>query len=231
MGLPRAYVIIFSRNPFAKVLPLFDFDLPSLLAKLVILLVGFPLHEFAHAYVAYLLGDDTAARQGRLTLNPLAHLDPVGSILLLVSFIGWARPVPVNPWRLRFGPRVGHALVSAAGPASNLLMAALVAVPWRLGLLEGMSLGVLQFFWMFVAVNVALFLFNLIPLAPLDGNSVLSGLVGREMAARLEPLRAYGPMILLGLFLIGYISPRLDILGRYLGTGITALTRALLGMG
>lgn len=209
---------------------MFDFDLPSLLAKLVILLIGFPIHEFAHAYVAYRLGDDTAARQGRLTLNPLAHLDPVGSLLLLVSFIGWAKPVPVNPWRLRFGPRVGHALVSAAGPASNLLMAALVAIPWRLGLLDGMSSGVFAFFWMFVAVNVALFLFNLIPLAPLDGNSVLQGLVGREMAARLEPLRAYGPMILMGLLLIGYISPRLDILGRYLGQGITVLTRALLGL-
>lgn len=209
---------------------MFNFDLSSLLAKVVILLVGFPIHEFAHAYVAYRLGDDTAARQGRLTLNPLAHLDPVGSLLLLVSFIGWAKPVPVNPWRLRFGPRVGHALVSAAGPASNLLMAALVAIPWRLGLLDGMSSGVLDFFWMFVAVNVALFLFNLIPLAPLDGNSVLQGLVGREMAARLEPLRAYGPMILLGLFLLGYISPRLDILGRYLGQGITTLMRALLGL-
>lgn len=207
------------------------FDLPSLLAKLVILLVGFPIHEAAHAYVAYRLGDDTAARQGRLTLNPLAHLDPVGSLLLLASFIGWAKPVPVNPWRLRFGPRVGHALVSAAGPASNLLMAALVAVPWRLGLLTGMSAGVLQFFWMFVAVNVALFLFNLIPLAPLDGNSVLRGVVGERAARALQPLQVYGPMILLGLFLIGYISPRLDILGRFLGTGITALTRALLGIG
>lgn len=206
-------------------------DLPSLLAKVVILLVGFPIHEFAHAYVAYRLGDDTAARQGRLTLNPLAHLDPVGSLLLLVSFIGWAKPVPVNPWRLRFGPRVGHALVSVAGPASNLLMAALVAVPWRLGLFKGMPFAALQFFWMFVAVNAALFLFNLIPLAPLDGSSVLRGLVGDRADQILQPLQMYGPMILLGLFLIGYISPRLDILGRFLGAGITALMRALLGMG
>lgn len=208
---------------------MFDFDLPSLLAKLVILLVGFPIHEFAHAYVAYRLGDDTAARQGRLTLNPLAHLDPFGSLLLLVSFIGWAKPVPVNPWRLRFGPRVGHALVSAAGPLSNLLMAALVAVPWRLGLLENMPFTVLQFAWTFVAVNVALFLFNLIPLAPLDGNSVLQGLVGAQAARALQPLQKYGPMILLGLFMLGYISPQLDILGRGLSQGIGAIMKLLIG--
>lgn len=208
---------------------MFDFDLPSLLAKLVILLFGFPIHEAAHAYVAYRLGDDTAARQGRLTLNPLAHLDPVGSLLLLVSFIGWAKPVPVNPWRLRFGPRVGYALVAAAGPASNLLMVALVAIPWRLGLLDGMSSGVLTFFLRFVTVNVALFLFNLIPLAPLDGNSVLNGLVGARAAQALRPLQMYGPMILLGLFMLGYISPNLNILGNGLSRGIGAIMRALLG--
>lgn len=208
---------------------MFDFDLPSLFAKIVILLVGFPIHEWAHAWVACLLGDDTAKRQGRLTLNPLAHLDPVGSLLLLVSFIGWAKPVPVAPWRLRYGPRVGHALVSAAGPASNLLMAAVVAVPWRLGLLDGMSFGVFQFAWMFVAINVALFLFNLIPLAPLDGNSVLHGVMGDRAAQILEPLRRYGPMILLGLFMLGYISPRLNILGKGLSLGIEAIMRVLIG--
>ena len=106
---------------------MFDFTIPSLLAKLVILLVGFPIHELSHAWVAYRLGDNTAKNQGRLTLNPLAHLDPIGSLLLLISFIGWAKPVPVNPYRLRYGPRVGHAIVSAAGPISNLLMASLVA--------------------------------------------------------------------------------------------------------
>lgn len=205
------------------------FDLPSLLAKLVILLVGFPIHEFAHAYVAYRLGDDTAARQGRLTLNPLAHLDPIGSLLLLFSFIGWAKPVPVNPWRLRYGPRVGHALVAAAGPASNLLMAAAVAVPWRLGWLDRMPMAVLQFFWMFVAVNVALFLFNLIPLAPLDGNSVLRGVVGARAAQALQPLQTYGPMILLGLFMLGYVSPSLNLLGNGLSRGIGAIMRLLIG--
>ncbi len=207
----------------------FNFDLWSLLPRVVILLIAFPIHEAAHAWVAYRLGDDTARRQGRLTLNPLAHLDPLGSLLILVSFIGWAKPVPVSPWRLRYGPRVGGALVSAAGPASNLLMAALAAVPWRLGLLQGLPISVRTFAWYFVAINLALFLFNLIPLAPLDGSSVLNGLVGAEMARALEPLRTYGPYILLGLFMLGYVVPQLNILGDYLNLGITALGRLLLG--
>ena len=111
-----------------------NFDLPSLLAKAVILLVALPIHEFSHAFVAYRLGDDTAARRGRLTLNPLRHLDPLGSLMIFFVGFGWAKPVPVNPYNLRHGPRAGYALVAAAGPASNLLLAVLVAVLWRIGL-------------------------------------------------------------------------------------------------
>ena len=209
---------------------MYDLDLPTLLAKLVILLVGFPIHELAHAWVAYRLGDNTAKYQGRLTLNPLKHLDPLGSLLLLVSVIGWAKPVPVNPYNLRYGPRVGHALVSAAGPASNLLMASLVALPWRLGLFAGASSAVTQFALIFVGVNVALFLFNLIPLAPLDGNSVLRGVVGERVAHVLQPLQRYGPMILMGLFMLSWVSPQLNFLGRYLGQGVTSVSRFLLGI-
>lgn len=208
---------------------MFDFDIPTLLAKVVILLVGFPIHELAHAWVAHRLGDSTAKYQGRLTLNPLAHLDPIGSLLLLVSFIGWAKPVPVNPYNLRYGPRVGHAIVSAAGPVSNLLMASLVAIPWRLGVFEDAAWGVQQFALMFVAVNVALFLFNLIPLAPLDGNSVLNGVVGQRLAAALRPLQTYGPFILMGLFLVSWVSPQFNVLGRYLTQGMLSITRFLLG--
>jgi Zn-dependent protease len=196
----------------------------------VILLVGFPIHELSHAWVARRLGDDTAARQGRLTLNPLAHLDPLGSIMLMVAGIGWAKPVPVNPYRLQFGSRVGHAIVSAAGPISNLIMASLVAIPWRLGVFDGVSTPVLRMVYTFALVNIALFLFNLIPLAPLDGNSILRGLVGEQGARVLEPLRVYGPMILLGLFLLGYISPQLNVLGRFMGQGMSAIMGVLLGV-
>lgn len=206
-----------------------DFDASTLLAKLVILLVGFPMHELAHAWVANQLGDSTARQQGRLTLNPLAHLDPFGSLLLLVSFIGWAKPVPVNPYRLRYGPRVGHAIVAAAGPASNLVMAALLAIPWRLGLFAGASPSVWRFVHIFVGINVLLCLFNLIPLAPLDGNSVLRGLVGERIAGVLQPLQRYGPLILMVLFALSWVSPQLNVLGRYLGQGVYSLSRLLLG--
>lgn len=208
---------------------MFNLSVYTLIPLAVILLVGFPIHELAHAWVAHRLGDDTAARQGRLTLNPLAHLDPMGSILLLVAGIGWAKPVPVNPYRLQFGPRVGHALVAAAGPVSNLLMAALVAIPWRFGVFDSASFAVRSMVYTFATVNVALFIFNLIPLAPLDGNSVLRGVVGERLARVLEPLRLYGPMILMGLFLLGYISPRLNIIGNLMRTGMDAVMRVLLG--
>jgi Zn-dependent protease len=197
---------------------------------LVILLVGFPIHELSHALVAYRLGDNTAKYQGRLTLNPLAHLDPLGSILLLVAHIGWAKPVPVNPYHLRFGPRVGHALVAAAGPVSNLVMAALMAIAWRAGAFNGAGSAVREFGLMFIQINVALCLFNLIPLAPLDGSAVLNGLVGDRGAAALRPLQTYGPMILMGLFLLSFVSPQFNFLGQYLSQGVTSVSRFLLGI-
>lgn len=209
---------------------LLGIDIPSLLAILVILLFGFPVHELSHAWVAYRLGDNTAKYQGRLSLNPLKHLDPLGSIMLLVTqAIGWAKPVPVNPYHLRYGPRVGHAIVSAAGPLSNLLMAAFVAALWRLGVFRGASIGVIEFVQIWVGVNAALFLFNLIPLAPLDGNAVLSGLVGERGAQLLRPLQAYGPFLLMGLLLLSWVSPQLNIFGRYLSQGVGAISRLLLG--
>lgn len=208
---------------------MFNLTISTLVARAIALLLGFSVHESAHAWVAYRLGDDTAKRQGRLTLNPLAHLDPLGAIMALIAMIGWAKPVPINPWRLRYGPRVGGALVAVAGPLSNLLMAALAAIPWRLGYLDGAPKLVLTAVWTFVALNVALFLFNLIPLAPLDGISVLNGIVGRETAAKLTPLRTYGPQILLGLILIGFVIPQLNILGWTLYPAMDAIVRLLLG--
>ena len=208
---------------------MFDFNLPSLLAKAVILLVALPIHEFAHAFVAYRLGDDTAARLGRLTLNPLRHLDPLGSLMIFFVGFGWAKPVPVNPWKLRNGSRTGYAMVAAAGPASNLLLAVLVAVLWRAGLLNGIPSDVVHFALIFMSINVALCLFNLIPLAPLDGNAVLSGIVGEQGARSLASLQTYGPFILMGLFMLSYVSPQFNILGRVLGGGVNAVMRLLLG--
>lgn len=206
------------------------FDPTTLIALGVILLVSFPVHEFAHAWVAYRLGDDTAARQGRLSLNPLRHLDPLGTLMLIATqAFGWAKPVPVAPWRLRYGPRIGHALVAAAGPGSNLLMALLGAIVWRSGVLDRLPMNLDMAVILFISINIGLFLFNLIPLGPLDGFSVLSGIVDARTAQRLEPLSTYGTYILLGLLMLGYVSPSLNILGRALSQGVFGLTRLLLG--
>lgn len=208
---------------------LFDLNPWAFLARVIGLLLGFSVHEAAHAWVAYRLGDDTAKRHGRLTLNPLAHLDPLGAVMALVAMVGWARPVPVNPYRLRYGPRVGGALVAVAGPLSNLLLAVLIAVLWRLGLLDGMPVAVLNVLSIIAAMNVGLCLFNLIPLAPLDGISVLRGLVGSRAAEALQPLYTYGPYLLLGLLMLGYVSPSLDILGRTLFPALRGLLGLLFG--
>ena len=210
---------------------MFNFDPFTLLAKVAILLLALPIHEFAHAYAANRLGDDTAARMGRLSLNPLRHLDPIGSLMILFVGFGWAKPVPVNPWRLRHGHRAGYALVAAAGPASNLALAAVIAVAWRIGLLQDIPAGVANFLLVFMSINVALCLFNLIPLAPLDGGSVLNGLIGEQGARVLAPLQTYGPILLMGLFMLSYISPRFDVIGTLLNEGVSAVMSLLLGVG
>lgn len=184
-----------------------------LIAAALVLLVALPFHEFSHALAAYRLGDGTAKLLGRLTLNPLAHLDPLGSILILVAGFGWAKPTPYNPFNLR-GGRNGEAIVAVAGPFSNLVLATAAAIPYRYIVLTGMevpivALSILEFF---ISINVLLMVFNLIPLPPLDGSKVLYALVDQQTSFRLRAtLDQYGPMILLALIfvprLIGLPSP------------------------
>jgi Zn-dependent protease len=196
-------------------------------AFMVAILTGLAFHEFCHAWAANELGDDTAARQGRLTLNPLAHLDPIGSVLLLMFGFGWAKPTPVNPWRLKNGPRRGNAIVAFAGPASNFFFAAIAALPIRLGLVESrfgtnieavIRFGngedfIYLFLYFVISLNILLGIFNLIPLPPLDGFKVLTGIVPREIAHTLEQLAPYGPGILMTLLVIGFVNPALSPLG------------------
>jgi Zn-dependent protease len=202
-----------------------------LVAVLIAMLIGLTVHEASHAFVAYRLGDETAMRAGRLTLNPLRHLDPFGSLMILVAGLGWAKPVPVDPRQLRHGPRVGMALVAAAGPFSNLVIAVVAATLWRLHVFAGAPDFVQRLIEVMVWLNVSLLLFNLIPLVPLDGSSVLNGVVGGRAAAALAPLQRYGPMILLGLILMSRFAPQLDILGRVLDPLRQGLTQLLLGVG
>ena len=195
-----------------------------LAAFMVAILTGLAFHEFSHAWTANELGDDTAARQGRLTLNPLAHLDPIGSALLLLFGFGWAKPTPVNPWRLRNGARRGGAIVAFAGPASNFFFAALAAIPIRTGLVEsrfgtnieavirfGSGEEYLFLFLFFViSLNIILGIFNLIPIPPLDGFKVATGLLPAPLATQLERIAPWGPGILMTLLVIGFINPALS---------------------
>ena len=169
------------------------------------LLASISVHEFSHAAAAYRLGDATAQRLGRLTLNPRKHLDPTGTIMLLVVGFGWGKPVPVNGAALRNGRR-SMALVALAGPASNIALALAVALVFRLGLLDfsratlsGVDLlayaAVLG--WYLVVLNLILAVFNLLPVAPLDGSGILRGIVPKGWLPALRRIEVFGPMVLL----------------------------------
>ncbi len=196
-------------------------------AVCVALITGIAFHEFSHAWMAYQLGDGTAAGMGRLTLNPMRHLDPLGTLLLFLVGFGWGKPTPVNPYRLRTGPRRGNALVAAAGPLSNFLFAVLAAMPLRMGWVsapgsldrigEASGNEVLGLFLFYIVLfNVILGVFNLIPIHPLDGFKVAVGVLPRQAAAELERLAPWGPGILMALIAIGWLTP-FNPLGRLIG--------------
>ncbi|MEA3375824.1 MAG: site-2 protease family protein [Chloroflexota bacterium] len=205
------------------------FDPNRLFTLGILFLTSMPFHEWAHAWAALQLGDDTAARRGRLTLSPLAHLDPIGAFSLVLFGFGWGKPVPVSPYRLRGDMRRSYALVSIAGPLSNLMLAMLAAIPFRLGWLGfygGSSIISLQDILMrFITINLALMLFNLIPFPPLDGSRVLAWLLPRRWAVKFEQLEQYcGP----GLMLVLYLLSRLGIIGAVMNPLMSFMFRALL---
>jgi Zn-dependent protease len=194
-------------------------------AFLASMVLGLAFHEFCHGFVANGLGDGTPKRYGRLTLNPLAHLDPMGSLLILFVGFGWAKPVPVNPYNTK-NPQRSMVLIAAAGPLSNLAVAGIAGIPIKLGLvpffhpfvnpafaasaarvwaqspenLIGLFLGTV------VLLNVILAVFNCIPIAPLDGFRVVVGLLPPELSRSAAQLERWGPGVLLLLFMIPFIS-------------------------
>jgi Zn-dependent protease len=201
--------------------------LPQYGARILILLIAFPIHELAHAITAYRLGDPTPKYDGRLTLNPFAHLDFFGSLLIMIAGLGWAKPVRFNPGALRMDPRAGAMVVAAAGPLSNLALAVILALLWRAAspiLPPGFAFqsnNFINLFLTFVQINIALFFFNLIPLAPLDGFMVLRGLLPYQLAHQLERIQPFSFIIFLILFLLP-----LPILGWLIG----GPTRAVMGI-
>jgi len=225
-------------------------------AVVTALLVGISFHEFSHAFAADTLGDPTPRYRGRLTLNPFAHLDPMGTILLFMAGFGWGKPVPVNPNLMRnASPKAGMAMVAAAGPISNLVIAGIAGLPIKLGLVDwhtpffainrtseyvkqvvgtwglsdylGLYLGSIMIF------GIILALFNLMPVWPLDGFSVAVGILPRDLSEELERLRLWGPGLLL-LFLFGIpiltngnLNPFFDLMQ----PAVNGLARLLTGVG
>ena len=214
--------------------------LPIAIAVAIMLLVGFPVHEFSHALAAYRLGDGTAKLFGRLTLNPIAHFDPLGGILLAITFIGsmgsfgfgWAKPTPVNPSNLEGGHR-GEAIVAAAGPISNFIMALAVALPLRYIYanpelevqIPSIVIGTLD---TFVWINLVLMIFNLFPIPPLDGSKVLFAFLPPRTVWQWRPiLEQYGFILLI---LVFFIPPGDSIGGRILTPILNGLYGLLVGL-
>ena len=212
----------------------------AIIVLAVLILVAFPIHEFAHAFAAYQLGDSTARLFGRLTLNPSAHFDPAGGLILALSIIlsggtfgfGWAKPTPVNPANLRGGQR-GDALVALAGPLSNLLLAAVAALVFRLVDATGTSLPsiVIQVLFTFFSINLALMIFNLIPIPPLDGSHVLYALLDPPTAWRVRAfLTQYGTIILMVAIFLPIIPPGQTVIGLVFDVIGRPLAQILLGL-
>ena len=176
---------------------------PEVLVLLIpVLLFALVFHEFSHGWVANKLGDPTAKYSGRLTLNPMAHLDLFGSLMILFVGFGWAKPVPVDS-RFLANPRTDMMKIAFAGPASNLLLAfiagSLIRLSGNMGVLSSMLI-------MFVQINIMLAVFNMIPIPPLDGSQIFSGLMIRHNPDLVVKLQIYGPQILMGLILFGMLT-------------------------
>ena len=165
-----------------------------------VILMSLTIHEYSHGYIAHVLGDDTAKSRGRLSFNPLRHLDPLGVLCFYFAGFGWAKPVPVD-WRNFRNPHKDMMFVSAAGPLSNLALAVVCGFCLRI-ISPEQNLMLFAFFCFAVYINVALAIFNLIPIFPLDGSSILKGLVPKAVAAKITDLDRFGAFILLGVFLM-----------------------------
>ncbi len=214
-------------------------DIISISIQVVVVVMSITIHEYSHALSAFWLGDDTAKRAGRLKLNPLSHLDPIGAIMLLVVHIGWAKPVPINPYNFR-NMKTGTAISAAAGPISNFIMASLSALAVRLiygfGLISQTNNGltfiilslVVKFLYFSVFINLALGLFNLIPLPPLDGSKILGGFLSDEMYFKYTAKEKQGALILMIIMAISFIF-KIPVFSLIINQPLQYLTQLLLG--
>jgi Zn-dependent protease len=209
-----------------------DFRQILLLAPPILLALTF--HEFAHAYVANRFGDDTAKRSGRLTMNPLAHLDPLGTIMIFIVHFGWAKPVPVNPYNLK-NPKQDMLWISAAGPLSNMLLALLSGLLLRFVNTMDIALqpnSVIEIFIIMIVlslkINLALAIFNIIPIAPLDGSKILYGILPTRFGKHMHLLERYGPIVLIGLIISSHFTG-VSILGEMIWPFVTFFSELFAG--
>ena len=202
-------------------------NLDELLWLIPAFVIAIAAHEASHALAATLLGDPGPRQQGRLSLNPLRHLDPLGTVALFLVGFGWGKPVVVNPWRFRVSPATGMAIVAFAGPLANLVSAAAFGLPLRLH--AELPVALLQLCFVVANINVLLAVFNLIPLPPLDGFSVLMGVLPHRAAARIAPLAQHGPAGLLALFAISYLL-RLNLIGVIITPPLRILRPLVIGI-
>ena len=188
-------------------LRLFPEHIDILIILLPTLVFSLCCHEFSHGYIAYKLGDQTAARSGRLTLNPLHHLDPVGSLMILLVGFGWAKPVPVNPVNFK-NPRFDMIKVAFAGPASNLILALFGGILFRITNVIYISNNsiIIQVLYYFMVINIALAVFNMLPIAPLDGSQIFGSIISKYNPKLAWQLQNYGPKVLLAIIMIGIIT-------------------------
>ncbi|MBT3168381.1 MAG: site-2 protease family protein [Candidatus Cloacimonetes bacterium] len=199
-----------------------------LIFQIPVLLMSLTIHEFSHGYVAYLLGDDTAKRAGRLTLNPISHIDPFGLLMLFIAHIGWAKPVPINPHNFQNYKR-DTAITAAAGPAANFMIALILAFifnkmkfnanPYLMGMIY---YGIL--------INLALGIFNLLPIPPMDGSKILGGFLSDEAYYKFTAQERKGAQILMIIFAVSFVF-KLNIIGRIIILPINFLMNLLVGSG
>jgi Zn-dependent protease len=209
-----------------------DLNPVNLLIRAIALLIGMTIHEFAHVYVAYRMGDNTGANQGRLTLNPLVHINPIGFLMGVIIGFGFLGSAPVNPYRMR-NPRWGYLAAVAAGPISNLLIAIVFAIPIRLApqlFFTANSTFLFQLFAQIIFLNIILALFNIIPLYPLDGWSIMYSLLPPDQARWWQANQQNSYYLFMLLILLSFIGGQFNLLGILIGQPSNDLFRILIGL-